>query len=74
MAAAKKQAEKAPKARVLKTSVHVHEWVDVPDSPYGERRVARTEVFNAGDELPKWAQSQVGEHVYEDSSSDGSNA
>jgi hypothetical protein len=52
----------------LKTSVHVHEWlpVDKGEGVY----LARTEVFEAGEELPEWAQAHVGDHVYEDEFSD----
>jgi len=68
MAARKKQ---EAKARVLATSVHVHEWAPVdPEKPDGAKYVARTEVFEAGQELPEWAAEQVGDHVYADESAD----
>ena len=57
--------------RKLKTSVHVHEFLPVDkDDPKSGVYIARTEVFAAGEELPKWAQSHVGDHVYEDDSAD----
>jgi hypothetical protein len=38
--------------------VHVHEYDK-------DRNVVRTEVFAPGDDVPKWAEAHVGDHVHD---------
>lgn len=60
-------AKKAAAPKVFAATVYVHERKPVDESkPDGETYVSRTEVFNAGEEVPEWAVPFVGEHVLAD--------
>lgn len=56
-------AAKSKTKRKLAYTVHVPVIEENPDS--GEKFTARHEVFEAGQELPDWAEAIVGDHVYE---------